>query len=785
MLKKIKLIQGIGNYRQSHSRSFELGKVNIFYGENRNGKSTLCDILHSLESSDPDPIIKRKSIPEAPNTPPKVELLFSDGGQNHVARFENEAWIEGEASFSKLYVFDHGFIHRNVITGQTQERQNSENVTGFILGEANALLYKNLAQQNEKLRDERRDLTAIEKSFNTHNVQEVKEYVNSFTPVKTKEQLVSELDELTDKQQQTVNVLKSIDAIRSRAILNSIANQLNYDKLFENINSILLKDLKNVHRSAQSILNRHLANHVSNPVPFKGWAAQGLGYVKDESCPFCGQELGTSEKQLISAYQEAFNTEFNNFNNSIKKALDTLRNPFSINQSKKSIEQLHEVNLNTVSLYSEPEISNSQQLQSLLGSLQNCFGEILTKYDELTAQNKIYNDFWEPILVSKYEIPYEAKQTIDFTAISNAICSFNQAIFNYWQICEQINTLLNAFKSSIDTSTLQEQINAYDTHKDSLSRQIKRLDLEPLCQSHRETQQKIILLEEQYKQHKEQLETSQSNYLGAYFDTVNGLFRQFGSNDFEIYKVANNRGKQVVYELRVKFKGKPIQPSNISMVFSESDKRALALSIFLAKIMSLPESEKSGAILVLDDPVTSFDNERITLILNKLDEIQGSIKQLILTTHYKGMASKAVKKFKQNAKSIQLKSLLSGVAIELVENTKMMSTEHDLAFDRIKAFADMVSNDNVLTELRPFFEEEIRHRYKKQLNEYGVTKEDLSVCINTLKINNVISPTLATTLNTLRDSLNTPMHEIGESALENTRAIANQILDVVYNQMTA
>ncbi len=103
----------------------------------------------------------------------------------------------------------------------------------------------------------------------------------------------------------------------------------------------------------------------------------------------------------------------------------------------------------------------------------------------------------------------------------------------------------------------------------------------------------------------------------------------------------------------------------------------------------------------------------------------------------------------------------------------MTATEHDVAFDRIKAFVDRATNDNIITELRPFFEVEIRGRYKKQLAELGVSKEDLSVCITTLCNNGIVSNALAARLNALRDSLNTPMHEIGQDALENTRSIAS------------
>lgn len=363
--------------------------------------------------------------------------------------------------------------------------------------------------------------------------------------------------------------------------------------------------------------------------------------------------------------------------------------------------------------------------------------------------------------------------------------AYNQAIYRYWQVCAQINELLNQFKASIETQQLQNKQSQITQSHNATQGLIKRIDLEPLCQQYREKCQHLSAAETTYKQRKEQLELSQSVYLENYFELVNGLFSELGSNDFEILKVPNNRGRQVVYELRVKFKGQPIPVDKVNYVFSESDRRALAICIFLAKVLSLSAEEKQKAILILDDPVTSFDNERITLILNKLDELQRQVKQLIITTHYKGMASKAVNKFYQLAKSIRLSHSADGINIESVENNSMTASDHDIAFDRIKAFVDRAANDNIITELRPFFENEIRNRYKRQLMEFGVSRQDLSVCIDTLSDNRVISNELAARLNALRNSLNTPMHEIGQDAVENTRSIANQILDVVYNEMTA
>ncbi len=784
MLKRIKLIQGIGSYKQARGSGFELAKVNVIYAENRNGKSTLCDALYSLESNNPDLILNRKTIPDDATNPPKVELLFDSVGGNHVALFENGAWQVAEPQCSKLYVFDHSFIHRNVITGQRQDRQNSENVTSFILGEANTALYKQLAELNTSVRDERGILTNLERQLGSHGIANAHEYANSALPVKSKHELEVDAAAQKQREQQIAATIQNSDAIKARRVLSSVAQQIDYSPTIERINSSITASLQNVHQEALTALDNHVTNHVNNAAAFKGWAAQGLGFVKDTSCPFCGQGLADSAKGLIATYQQAFNAEFDSFNRNIKQALDQLRQPFIIPDAKEHITQFHQSNRDTVALYHESEISNHPSLPDFMASLEQRFQELSAAYDALEDSRQVATGCWTPILNQKYSLPYEVMQPIDFSALVGMATVYNQAIYTYWQVCERINGMLNQLKASVEAPQLRSDMAQMAQSYNVTMVLIKRIDLEPLCQQYKAKHQQVSTLESTYNQRKEQLEQSQSIYLKNYFHLVNQLFTELGSNDFEIVKVANNRGRQVVYELRVKFKGKSIPVDKINYVFSESDRRALALCIFLAKILSLSPENKSKAILVFDDPVTSFDNERITLILNKFYELQRDVKQIIITTHYKGMASKAVKKFRQIAKSIKLMHGANGIEINAVDNDSMTASDHDIAFDRIKAFVERATNDNISTELRPFFEEEIRGRYKKQLAELGIIKEDLSVCINTLRDNRIISEELATRLNALRDSLNTPMHEIGQDAVENTRAIAGQILDVVYNQLT-
>jgi hypothetical protein len=408
---------------------------------------------------------------------------------------------------------------------------------------------------------------------------------------------------------------------------------------------------------------------------------------------------------------------------------------------------------------------------------------ILASFDAVIANSQQATELWIPRLEQKFATPYESAGLISFDLLNAAATTYNQAIYDYWVVVEQINTIFNTYKASLNEVQLNGQLAAVTQQQVQANLELQRVALEPLCVQYRQKLTAVNGMDTAYRTQKRQLEQSQTVYLDTYFNLINRLFRQLGSSNFEIIKVPNNRGRQVIYDLRVKFKGEDIPIDKINTVFSESDRRALALCIFLAKVMSLPAEEKAKAILVLDDPVTSFDNERIALILNKLDELQRTIKQLIITTHYKGMAAKAVKKFRRCAKSVKLVHGAETCSIEAVDIDDMMATEHDVAFDRIKAFVNRETDNDILTTLRPFFEGEIRHRYKKQLIELGEAKSDLSVCTVVLRDNGFITAELEARLSTIRDTLNTPMHEIGGDALENTRALAEQVIDVVYNEL--
>ena len=438
MLSKINLIRGIGVFDHTVGSSIKLSKVNVFYGENRLGKSTLGDILYSLASNDSKLILSRKAIPNDLNKPPKVVLQFettngrtSNGVQ--VVTYEREAWQRATPACSKIYVFDHSFIHRTVMTGQKLERQNSQNITSFILGEANVILYRELAELNKQLRNERSKLSNLQSQLQTQDIANPQKYATSPLPNRSMEELQTDVNALRKKKQQIATMIQNRSAIKARRVLRIAGKQENFTPNANTINSTLASSMQDIHRQTFSILNIHVEKHVRYASTFKGWAEQGLDFLKNEFCPFCGQGLSEDAKSLISAYQKVFDRQFREFGQNTRQTLDRLRQPFPLTDTKSSLNQQHQSNKDAISLYTESEISKNLNLRKLIKLIDQKFRKILVAHTDLSTDIQSALNSWTPLLKRKYSVPYEPNQQIDFSRLISSMQTYNQAI-SEWNV---------------------------------------------------------------------------------------------------------------------------------------------------------------------------------------------------------------------------------------------------------------------------------------------------------------------------------------------------------------
>lgn len=781
MLERIQLIENVGNYNRTAAGNIRFSPVSVIYGENRNGKSTLCDIFYSLSLNDPQLVLDRKSI--IPNTDaalihPKVELKFD--GQRQAVKFEGEVWDSQPPEDSKLYIFDHAFIHRNVMTGTTYNRENSTNISGFILGES-AAQFVALEARNQKLRADRRTLGSYVTQLESHNIGDLKVFIALPTPVKTLLEFDTEIQVSKDKQQSLATQITNINQILQRKNLENISNTVSIDDYIIALNSCLELSMNNVHEASKAIVTEH-KHKINNKDSFDGWAATGI-YHLDEDCPFCGQCLSDEAQVLIESYRAAFDTAFQEFIQTTKSQVVCLQRDTLFNFTIDNFVATHERNLATITSYIEESVTELLREQDFIQQLNNYFDNIL---QEFQAMNDIFADTNQIIqgkLSRKYEVPYNALEPVNFIALQTKLSTFNEILIEYSGVAGTINDILNTFKSEQNAAALLVEKQQEEQRETDINNNRKRLNLDALCAQYNSLNVQLDADQIKYDADKTALEQAQELFLDTYFSEINTLFRAIGSPNFDVSRRINRNGTRTVYDLEVRFKETLISNSKLNCLFSESDRRALALCIFLAKIHQLSNEDKGKAILVMDDPVTSFDNERISNILRILYALKPTIKQIIITTHYKGMASAVMKKF-NDAQAMKIIHTAQGSAFIQSTKKEMTATAHDERYIEIMNFVNRGTQNNMITKLRPFIEDEMRQRYRLPLVSLNMTENDtFNDCIEALKTNGYIQSNVAVSLHDYRTTLNLPVHELDLWTLDDSRSYAEQMMNFIYHDL--
>lgn len=781
MLERIQKIENVGNFSLALAGGLPLGPVSVIYGENRNGKSTLCDIFYSLSLNDPKLVIDRKSIvqgqgPEAISQ--LIELKFSDRQQ--AVKFRNSEWDSLPPDESKLYIFDHGFIHRNVMAGTKYSRENSTNVSGFILGE-NIAAFDALEARNQQLRTDRQTLGRYKTELESHEIVDLNAFIVSPVPTKTLAELDADIKASRLVQEQIATQIANSTQITQRANLNGLSNNVSITETSQEINNCLALSMENVHDASKAIVTAH-KNKVNNKGAFNGWAANGVEHL-DEDCPFCGQELGAEAQELIESYRTAFDNAFQNFVRDTKAEVTRLRTKTLIDVSLESLTGKHDQNIVTLDTYTEDSIKDKLKVLNHEATLVQHFESVTEALHALTEESAITNRAIDSALTGKYDAPYNAVNSIDFAELQSKIDAFNNAIQIYSEAIQSLNAMLTEFKAGQDVTDLQEnkRLEAVDEARFILSR--KRLNLDVLCVQYNDLKTQIDTNTASYSTDKAALELAQEAFLNTYFLTINDLFGRIGSDDFVISRNVNRGGTRTVYDLEVRFKGQLVDNSKLHCLFSESDRRALALCIFLAKVQQLSIEDKAKAILIMDDPVTSFDNERISSIIRILHALEPAIKQMVITTHYKGMASAVMRKF-VNVNGLKIIQDNTGSKFVSTTKTEMTATPHDERYAEIIDFIKRRTQENQIGKLRLFIEDEMRQRYKLPLADLNLTARDtFSDCINALRDSEHITADVAQSLDDYRTTLNPTVHEYADWSLDDSRVYAAGMMEFIYHSL--
>ncbi len=782
MLKRVQALRNIGRFKNCRSGSLEFGRLTIIYGRNTYGKSTLGDVFASIPENNGKLVSSRKTIPDDGH-PQHISLSFlpPNSAKEVPFTFDNGAWTGGLPSGLGIRTFDDGFIHRNVFIARQFNRDTKENFSAFVLGKQGVQQAQAVADKKQARLKASRDRNQLKKVV-FKDVGDL-QYFLQLSPTGTLEESDAKLHNLRNEHAAVRKQQEQIQSIQARDEGTLLTWSSDFSNGLKALNQTLGLGLEGAHKEAKAKVAEHINTAFQQTQGAELWIRQGVRQNKGELCQFCGQELTEDAHQLLDLYRQAFDDAFDKHDTAVRQQLTTAlaqvpRLP--VNDIRVTLAK------NTAAFAGYQELQGNQTHKSAVSRVAELAGEIEPAL--VAIDNKLPDvlDRLHAASTQKQDAPHAALEPVDEASVSSLESQVQQFVSQYNTWVEVCNAEITSFKKGTNAADLKQRLREIEADGKAEQRNNSRIKLASQCDAYVALNAQIDSLDRDVVALEKKLQTDQSDYLVEFFASLNGWFKRFGSHDFTMERGETKKGHTPTYFLKVKYKGQAIDESALSQVFSESDRRALALAVFWAQLQSLSESVLARQIVVLDDPLTSFDDHRVTAVHSELAATVEKVRQIIVLSHYRHDIEMFFETFRDHSDA-KLLALVAGgnngTQIKAGDPREFLLTEHQKAHERMTAFADGLTNDHSSGDLRIFFEAELASRFAAHLAEHGLAALQLGDKIEKLLEHAVISDDITKQCHSWRLLLNPSHHTWTSADLENRRNTVRDFLDFVYNRL--
>lgn len=659
MLKSISM-RNVASYGSTGVKLDDLSKVNLIYGNNGTGKTTISKYLRMVSQNN--------SIELAP------------GGDFGACNVE---WEEGQPH-EKILVYNREFKRDNILATE---------IPGvFVMGKDDIEHLAAIEGLKRQIKEKKADLARL--------TAEINETESSYLPDgQIYDIYLKATDDKLKAEAKSIypDSLKNILQDRTRRLPKilellpqlSTHNILSEDDLKRNVSIVNESDaqpLQTIGLPSKEVFRKIETDEIwervivgSGDLDFSGfitrlgmsdWVKHGFDRISetDGICPFCQQQIVTAD--LITKFNDFFDESY-------KKAEDYVESQKTEyhRQSENLIKLLTSLSHN--SAYAE--FYKSDRLEAIINSLQGLF-----KSNLLLMANK-KNSLSDKVTIEDGTMIYQSVE--DFVSeINEAIIRRNDLI-----------TQKKAIKKELPDNVLRTIIFKY------------RTEIETYCNKRREAEQKAGILKAQHQSLIDELKAdgaqltelqSQSSDTSAVALKINFMLERQGFTNFKVQDHGNS-----TYCL-VRENGERVKDT-----LSEGEE---TLITFLYYIHLLEGSTEVGQdagelIAVIDDPISSLDNSVLSYVGREIKELiyrvgdeSDNIKQIIVLTHninfYKSLNRLPVKdEQKKNPKKrfyALEKDIKSRETIVTIPKKGMIESEYNQMWDILKTTIAKISDDN-------------------------------------------------------------------------------------------
>lgn len=584
MIKAIQRLKQFGIFQDHTSiETKDFGKYNLLYGWNGSGKSTLSSLLRCIENHTPS-----ARFPLA-----EFRVDISDGSAITNANI-NEADLN-------IYTFNDEFIEENISWNNI--------VTSILIVDKQKIVEREKLVQLKK--QQKTDIETFVKE--TQNIQKMESEISKFSTSSAKrmktslqsidttdnyylnynktkfEQCISKNMESTKSdtplldEKEIIELTKAAKPDQKSPI--SFSQQVINEEVYEKTKKRLDELLK------MSVINRTIQRLVDHG-DIKTWVEAGLDLHKrneTNNCEFCGNNINEDRIKQLEAH---FNDDYKAFQDRLKKADQWLSDQYAQQPELPSEDMFYNE-------FREKYIEARLNLEKAIGTLNS---EI---------------SIWQQILKQKLSNPL--KTSFSVNSISEIpVKAFNDAMIAIKAAVEEHNHKSSNFKKETTKIKQRLELHFATTEVTEFGYHKKKKQANDRSANNGELKTAINTRKTEIQT----IEDSLSDEgLGA--DKFNANLNKFlGRCEITLRFNPDKKGYEILRN-----GSEPVQGR-----LSEGEKAAIAFIYFITKLKE-NDNKIEDSIIIVDDPVSSFDSNHLFHAYSFLRNNCDKAKQLFVLTH--------------------------------------------------------------------------------------------------------------------------------------------------------
>ena len=594
MIDNIKSINNLGIYKnyKADSELLKFNKYNLFYGWNGSGKTTISRLFR---------IIEKKEIPfEYNDIKFNIEIDSQKYSEKNYKNINENVFVFNEEFIEENIKWDES-INKIIILSQDKIKEIEEYT----------LIQENI-NGNEKTGTKGLNTVYLEEKAELDNEKKILD--NAYSKIAKNIKIHFQVIDPTDRKYATLNKTKIQKILDNREKLTEIIeDKQNAEETkalimaFKNEKketiSYVKKEIKiekfkvlynKIEKALSRIVTAKVIERLKENDDISVWVNQGLELNRkynNEVCEFCG---GPLTRARIEKLESHFNDEVSKIKTELEELSKKIE-AYRINQNdiiidknlfyKENINNIDNLNQNIIKEISKLDIRITSLAENIEDKINNPFKKIeIEKFDKIKAIINNYNNYIN--LQAKY-----VNETNDKTNnFDKQIKEIKKRLANYY------------FKNEFNNEDIINKKEQYKNNKEKVDK--IRIELDNKLQ-------RLNKLESALS--KESLGAEKFNEKLNMFLGYDELRLEF-NKELKGYEILRKSTNSKAHKL------------------SEGEKTAIAFVYYLTKLKEHGNKVKNS-IIVIDDPISSFDNNKLfnaySCIIYEFD----TCKQMFILTH--------------------------------------------------------------------------------------------------------------------------------------------------------